>query len=79
LGLIFETCLAAVIAYVTPLNKGLATRPVACSHFAIPAMSYFLIIFFWDEIRKTLLRNGIDRSVKGKVKYVGWTVRNSLW
>ena len=78
-SLLFETALVALISYVKPFEVGLGTRAVACAHFAVPCMSYFMIIFFFDEARKILVRKGIDRSVKGKVKYTGWFARNTLW
>jgi hypothetical protein len=75
--MIFDT--GIIVTYVPPINRALATRPIACPHFAIPAMSYFVIIFFFDETRKVFLRNGIDRSVKGKIRYKGWVARNTFW
>jgi hypothetical protein len=79
LGLLFETSLAIIVAYITAINRALGTRPIACPHFAIPAMSYFVIIFFFDEARKVFLRNGIDKSVKGRIRFKGWVARNTLW
>jgi hypothetical protein len=42
-------------------------------------MSFFGIIFFYDEVRKIYLRKGIDRTEKGTIKYVGWIARNTYW
>ncbi len=78
-GLIFETIIAVVVAYPKPLQYGLKTRSIASPHFLIPGFMYFCIILFYDETRKIYVRAGIDRSVKGKVKYVGWLARNTYW
>lgn len=78
-ALLFETCLIILISYVPPLEVGLGTRAVAPTHFAVPCMSFFAIIFFYDEIRKIYLRKGIDKSDKGKIKYPGWIARNTYW
>jgi hypothetical protein len=42
-------------------------------------MAYFTIFFFYDETRKIFVRKGIDKSVKGQIKYRGWFARNSYW
>jgi hypothetical protein len=38
-----------------------------------------MVLIFYDEVRKTLLRKGIDTSVKGKIKLTGWIARNTLY
>jgi hypothetical protein len=52
---------------------------IASSHFCIPAMAFFSIMLFYDEVRKVYLREGIDKSVKGKIKYFGWMARNTFY
>jgi hypothetical protein len=78
-SLIFETGLIVLISYVNPFEVGLGTRACACSHFGIPAFSFYMIIYFYDETRKVFLRKGIDKSQKGKVRYTGWIARNTYW
>ena len=78
-SLMFETALIALISYVKVFNIGLGTRAIACAHFAIPTFAYFTLAFFYDETRKIFVRKGVDRSVKGKVKYTGWLARNTLY
>lgn len=78
-SLLFETGLIVLISYVQPLEVGLGTRAVACCHFGVPAMSFFMIIFFYDETRKIFVRKGIDKSNKGQVRYTGWMARNTYW
>ena len=77
--MLFETALVALISYVEPFEVGLGSRAVACSHFAVPAFSFFMIVFFYDEVRKIYVRKGIDKSQKGKVRYTGWIARNTHW
>jgi hypothetical protein len=79
IALLFETGLIILISYVEPFEVGLGTRAVACTHFAVPSMSFFGIFFFYDEVRKIYLRKGIDRSEKGTIKYNGWIARNTYW
>lgn len=79
MGLMFETCVAILVSYVKPLEFGLNTRALASPHFIVPGMMYFALIIFYDETRRSYLRAGIDRSVKGKVKYTGWFARNTYW
>lgn len=79
IALLFEVCLICLISYVTPFEVGLGTRAVAQPHFGIPCFSYYALIFIYDETRKIFLRKGIDRSVKGVIKYNGWVARNTFW
>jgi len=78
-GLFFETSLVALLSYIEALNIGLGTRPVASPHFAIPSFSFFVVIVFYDELRKIYLRNGMERTPEGKIKYNGWVVRNTYY
>jgi len=79
LAIFIELTGAILIMYIPPIQKGLGTRAVAQTHFCLPAFTYFVLIFFFDEARKLYLRKGIDRSIPGKVKYPGWVARNTLW
>jgi len=79
MGLLFETCIALIVSYIEPIEKVLSTRAIASPHFCVPGFIFFTLIFFYDETRKIYLRSGIDRSVKGKVKYTGWIARNTSW
>ena len=72
-GLFFETALVAVLCYVPPLNVALGTRMIAFPHFAVPSFSFFVAIFFYDELRKIWLRNGMVRE-DGRLKLKGWIV-----
>ena len=72
-GLFFETALGAVLLYVPWLNHALGTRAIPFPHFAIPSFSFYCAIFFYDEMRKIWLRNGMER-VDGVLKLRGWIV-----
>jgi hypothetical protein len=72
-GLFFETALVAILLYVPPLNVALGTRMIAFPHFAVPSFTFFTAIFFYDELRKIWLRNGMVR-VDGRLRLKGWIV-----
>ena len=61
-SLIFSTAIVLILVYNPLFNEVLGTRQLPFAHFAIPSLSFFSIIFFYDELRKTLLRNGIRRN-----------------
>jgi sodium/potassium-transporting ATPase subunit alpha len=72
-GLFSETFLVAVLLYVPFLNVALGTRQIPFVHFAVPSFSFFVAIFFYDELRKIWLRNGMVRE-DGRLKLKGWIV-----
>ena len=74
-GLFSETALAVLLCYVPPLNIGLGTRPLRLLHFGFPALPFFIIIFFYDEIRKFLIRRYNNKN-NGQA---GWIERNTYW
>ena len=78
-GLLFTTCFGIVLVYIPPVARGVGARAVAPAHFMVPGMAYFTIILFYDELRKFLVRGGMDKSVKGKVKLEGWFARNTFY
>lgn len=55
-GLFSETALIILISYIKPLQIGLGTRAVAAPHFAIPAFTFCIIMFLYDEVKKIVLR-----------------------
>jgi len=77
-GLFFETALVAILLYVPFLNVALGTRPIPFAHFAVPSFSFFVAIFFYDELRKIWLRNGMTRE-NGQLKLTGWIVQNTYY
>merc|ERR1712004_617713 len=55
-GLVFETLLACVLSYSQPImSKALRMYPLKFSWW-LPALPFSLLIFTYDECRKTLLR-----------------------
>ena len=79
-ALFFETALVAILCYVPFLNTVLGTRMIAFPHFAVPSVSFFMVIIFYDETRKVFLRAGMvySRST-GRITFKGWTVRNTYY
>jgi len=77
-GLFFETALVALLLYVPPLNVALGTRQIPFAHFAVPSFSFYIAIFFYDELRKLWLRSGMVRE-QGRLKLKGWVVRNTYY
>jgi len=78
IGLFFETALVAILLYVPFLNVALGTRQIPFPHFAVPSFSFYCAIFFYDELRKIYLRNGMVRE-DGKLKLKGWIVQNTYY
>jgi sodium/potassium-transporting ATPase subunit alpha len=77
-GLFSETALVAILLYVPFLNNGLGTRQIPFPHFAVPSFSFYVAIFFYDELRKIWLRNGMVRE-DGQLKLKGWIVQNTYY
>jgi hypothetical protein len=61
-GLLLETAIGLVLSYVWWIGIGLNTRPVACPHFFVPGFAFFCMLLVYDEVRKILVRRGIDKS-----------------
>jgi len=78
-GLFSETLLVAVLCYFRPLNVALQTRAIAFPHFLAPSFSFYSVIFFYDELRKIYLRNGMVRGADGKLRLKGWIVQNTYY
>lgn len=78
-ALMFETVLIAFLMYCVPINVGLGSRPVACTHFMVPVFAFTLIILLQDELKKLFIRRGIIREAKGKIKLDGWFARNTYF
>mmetsp|Transcript_13097 Transcript_13097/g.15135 ORF Transcript_13097/g.15135 Transcript_13097/m.15135 type:complete len:1178 (-) Transcript_13097:54-3587(-) len=75
-GLIFEVVLVAILCYVPYLNIALGTRMVSTPHFGVPSFPFFSVIFFYDELRKSFLRAGIDKETS-RIK--GWVAQNTYY
>lgn len=78
-GLFSETFLVAVLLYTPFLNLALGTRQIPFQHFAAPSFSFYVCIFFYDELRKSWLRSGMVRDENGKLQLKGWIVQNTYY
>jgi len=58
-GIVSEFSLLAILLYVRPLNMALGTRPIPLHHLCVPSMTFYISLFFYDEIRKIFLRRGM--------------------
>lgn len=74
-GMFFETALACLLCYVPPFNIALGTRDLEIWHLGIPAFPFFTVIFFYDEVRKFLIRNHRDKYNNRP----GWVERNTYY
>merc|ERR1712130_208639 len=54
-GLVFETCLAAILSYTPGMDKGLRMYPLKFNWW-LPAIPFSILIFCYDECRKAILR-----------------------
>merc|ERR1712158_313631 len=54
-GLFFETCLAIFLSYCPGMDKGLRMYPLYFNWW-LPALPFSLLIFIYDETRKSILR-----------------------
>ena len=77
-GLVFETVLVGILLYVPFLNVALGTRQIAFPHFACPSFSFYVAIFFYDEVRKIWLRSGMVKE-NNKLRLKGWIVQNTYY
>lgn len=79
-GLFFEFALVALLLYIPPFNLALGTRPIAPEHFAVPTFSFYISIFFYDELRKIFIRRGmLTKDKEGKVIITGWIAQNTYY
>jgi len=67
-GLVFETVLAAILSYTPGMEKGLRMYPLKFNWW-LPALPFSLLIFTYDEIRKTILRNNPGGWVERETYY----------
>jgi len=68
-GLLFETSLAAFLSYTPGMDKGLRMYPLKPTWW-LPALPFSVLIFCYDEIRKTLLRrNGPGSWIERETYY----------
>jgi len=79
LSLIFIGVLQVLITYVPFLNYVFGTRKLAFPHFALPAFTWLVTVFLYDELRKIFVRTGIIVNADGHTKLKGWVARNTMY
>merc|ERR1711978_864768 len=67
-GLVFETCLAAILSYTPGMDKGLRMYPLKINWW-FPAIPFSVLIFCYDEIRKFLLRRNPGGWIEKETYY----------
>jgi len=67
-GLVFETCLAAALSYIPGMEKGLRMYPLKFTWW-LPAIPFSLLIFFYDEGRRFILRRNPGGWVEVETYY----------
>jgi sodium/potassium-transporting ATPase subunit alpha len=81
-GLLFETILGCFLCYVPGLGDVLGTRPIRFQHW-FPGMPFCLFIFFYDEMRKYLMRSTSkkirDKDTKKMNNIPGWLEINTYY
>ena len=76
----FHFC--SFLCYVPGLGDVLGTRPIRFQHW-FPGMPFCLFIFFYDELRKYLMRTTSkkirDKDTKKMNNYPGWIERMTYY
>jgi sodium/potassium-transporting ATPase subunit alpha len=67
-GLVFETCLAALLSYCPGMDTALRMYPLKINWW-IPAMPFSLAIFVYDEIRRLIIRRNPGGWVEQETYY----------
>ncbi|GFV96111.1 hypothetical protein TNCV_1870721 [Trichonephila clavipes] len=67
-GLVFETALAAFLSYCPGMDKGLRMFPLKINWW-FPAIPFSLLIFFYDELRRFILRRNPGGWVEMETYY----------
>lgn len=82
LSFVFEFIVALVLLYIPAIEFAINTRAIAIPHFMIPAVTFSVLIFFYDEARKFFVRKGITRTTSPdgtRIKYDGWIASNTCY
>lgn len=67
-----EFVLCICLAYIEPINTVLGTRDLILPHFFLPAVPFGLLMLFYDELRKFLIRH----YPSDDPKHANWFERN---
>jgi len=61
IGIIEETCVVIILAYIPIFNTVFKTEPISFQHWC-PPLAFFAAIFIFDEIRKFFIRRDASDS-----------------
>jgi len=56
-GIFMETCICLLLTYVPGVNKVFGGRPLGILYFGTPGIPFSILLLFWDESRRALIRN----------------------
>lgn len=71
-GWVSEFSLCLLLGYIQPINNIFGTRDLILPHAFLPAVPCGMMMVFWDECRKFLIRNWPTDDIK----YPNWFERN---
>jgi sodium/potassium-transporting ATPase subunit alpha len=77
-ALVFETCLAIFLSYCPGMDSFFKTRPLQFVWW-LPALTFSVFIFIYDEIRKYIIRQDRIKLDFVKTGAVGWVERTTYY
>jgi sodium/potassium-transporting ATPase subunit alpha len=77
-ALVFETCLAIFLSYCPGMDSFFKTRPLQFVWW-LPALTFSVLIFIYDEIRKYIIRQDRIKLDFVKTGAVGWVERTTYY
>ena len=77
-ALVFETCLAIFLSYCPGMDSFFKTRPLQFVWW-LPALTFSVLIFIYDECRKHFIRADRARLNFDKTGEVGWVERTTYY
>lgn len=69
----FVLCMC--LSYIEPINTVLGTRDLILPHFFLPAVPFGMLMLFYDECRKFLIRH----YPTDNIKHANWFERNCCY
>jgi sodium/potassium-transporting ATPase subunit alpha len=74
-GILLETSICVLLTYVPGVNKVFGGRPLGILYFGTPGIPFSMLLLFWDETRRYLIRNWPEKE-RGRLN---WFDRFSHW
>lgn len=78
-GVIFETLLGLAIAFIPGIDLALGGRRCRFLHFFIPGFPFFILVIFYDEIRKYGIRYETKKNSAKVISERGWIETSTLY